>query len=488
MNRRTEPIPAEISTPSHESGWRDTAGRVALGLGLASSAVVGASLALRGEIDVEQNYAISTDEARPSNDLSDLFNLVVDGGAVIGGAAVAARGVRQIRMGLSPQYRALQEIAAARPRTGSRLQRYTAMGALSLGTATMTGSFIDIAEGVSDSQPHVASAATRIMDGVGGEGETFLVTNSPHPELSTNGTVPQERAKAIVEQASVTSIPAIPMRWEWHTGQPSDEPTEAKRTLIAVSLPEELTELPPASESCDDISVTAAKQLGVEVGDNISMDGLTLKVHSVLTDEAGVNMLPVIFNNKDFAQCVSKNPDQPFSAVMTKGEQQEIEKLLEDAGISTDNLSEKLFVVPETAFTANTKQTGENSVNGLVLQAMATGLILGGVALGNKSKAELQASRQANTMLRANGMSNREIRSINTSRAATEAFRSSVGALPAVVLVDTLSSTGLPGSEFGLDIKNALCVIGLTTAATVGSALRANRTERNNLELGGREL
>jgi len=490
VNRRIESFPTEIPTPSHEAGWRDTVGRVAVGVGLAGGALAGTGLAVTGNLpSLDNKIAITSDDARPSDDLANLFDLMIQGGTIAGAAFVGARGAHHIRAGLDPHYRALSEIAHAQPPT-SIPRRIGAVGLLGTGTAAMAGSFMGIADGVAHSQENIASAATSIMQDIGGDGEVYMITNSPHPELSSNGNVPRERAETIVQQAAADSIPAIPMRWEWHTGWPSDETEDAKRTIVAVSLPNEITDLPPASESCEDISVTAARQLGVEVGDSITMEGLTLQVRSVLTEEAGVNLLPVIFNNDDFARCVDKDPDlqQPFSAILTKGEKDQVEATLEKAGVSSNNLSQNLFVVPETEFTDNTLQTGKNSVNGLVLQAMATAMVLGGAALSNQSKAELTASREPNTVLRVGGFTDRQVRRIHTEKAASDTAKSTLLSGPIIVAIDAFSNFGLPGSAMGVTGGTLLAVLGLTAGAKIGGTLLANRSERGKLEIGGREL
>lgn len=425
----------------------------------------------------------SFDTAEPSNGLAQAFDVAVECGVITGTAVLAKRGIKHISLSFNEKERAVYDMAHAKNRKRAGIGR--TLGAASLivvGAGAMAGNFIDTAHEVSTSQSNVADYFAEITGGDTAESHSYVISNSPTPELANNGHISITKANGFLAQASSNNITAVPTSWEWHSGHRENE-EDKKIQFLAGSLPSYITGLPPASEDCEQISVDAASELGVAPGQSFEMDGLTLKVRDVLQGKSGLNLLPVLFNNEDFSRCLKNNPQEPFSVLLAKGQKQDIERVLEEQGLSSSSLTDRAYVVPVEEFVKNTKETGENSVNPLVLQAMAVAFVLTGAALGNRSGNRLVENRRVNTVMEANGMSKRLISKRYAEMAESEALLSSAVALPVVALVDMYTNSGIPGANLAPTTKTALCVLGFSWGINrLGTAV-AMRREAPNIDL-----
>lgn len=437
------------------------------------------------DIDLSEGIVIKPEAAQPSDTFNDLFDGIYVGGAALGVGVLAKRAGRQVRLSFSKKEQAVSELSyqVGGNGTGRKVRALAGVSLIGAGAGLMTGGFVDIAREVGNSQVDVSEALFGELPGTG-TGENFILSNTPTPELANAMNLPNEVVAGISEAASspeYDELVVAPMRVEWHTA--FAEGSENKVQVLAAGLPQEITELPEANEICSNVKVVAAEELGVAPGQKLTVDGLPVTVHETVAESAGVNLLPVIMNNEDFARCLQTNPDQPFNAVLAQGEYEEVQRLLADSGVDVENLNNRVFVVPESEFMANTLQTGKNNVNGFALNAMALGLLFAGAALGNNARTQLANNRRINTMLQANGFDWKTIKHVYNEHSEKMALKSSIVAVPAIIGFDAMTNSGTPGAAMGPNAVTLLCVLGTTwTAARVGTEL-AVRKEAKREEL-----
>ena len=448
--------------------------RLAIGVGMLGLAAGAAELATSGSDTLTDKVAYTTDHAQPSDALALVFDALETGGAVLGGVVIAKRGAHHVRTAFNPADTALYGLAKPDTSKHRFLRLVTSASVLTAGAGAMTGNYLDTADAASHSQAKVGQF---LVGAAGSQNGGLLFTNTSHPELADNATVNPEASQKLILAAAAQGETLIPARWEWHQATRPGKPN-GKLQILATSLPEGVTHLPIADAKCDNVSVAAAHELGVEVGQTFEMDNLTLRVSRKLPESAGLNLIPVLLNNEDFARCVDTNEQQPFSVLLGNMSKDKSQLLLAEAGVNANDISKRVFVVPSEEFLSNTLQTGKNSVNGLVLQAMALGLLFGGVALSGKTSSQLINNRENNRMLKVNGFSERMIARLYTEMAEADALQSSLLAVPGVFLVDAFTNTSQPGAALGPSINTYLCVVGLTWAVKrVGTSL-AVRQER----------
>lgn len=436
------------------------AGAAGLGAGVAAEAV-----------DAGMPNAIVT-EAMPSDDMSNYFDVAVNVGALAGGIFLAERGVKRVRIGMDESLYAAHQLALRQgTHPGKSRRRFAAVSLLASGAAVAVGNLVDIAEGVGTSQSDVAAA---VSDIAGTDPEhTFIVTNSPQPELLSSPNIPVGPATNAIEASEGTLIPAV---WEWRTATKKN--IDAKYTVLTMGLPQEITELPVSAEDCSEISVAAAQELGVKKGQTFQVDGVTMKVDQVLTGKSGLNVLPVLLNNQDYARCLKGNPDQAFSFLLGNGEQESIEGLLRAEGLeqNPEDLSQRAYVVPVSEFIAQSEQSGKNSVNPLVLEAAFVTSLLAGAALAGRASTRMANGRNSNSVLFASGTSKKSIANMYRELADSEAEVAGLIAAPLILLVDAFTNSGIPGAELGPSVKTVLFVTGLTWASNrIGTGLALRR-------------
>jgi hypothetical protein len=479
------PVPEQLPPAAEQMSLLDRSKQAALGLGLAALAFAGA-YGVANHIDGK--LAVTTDSAQPSDGLSDAFDAAVAGLVAVGVAATAKRAYRHIYVSVSAEQAALNEMAHASSRFKSSVGRAVLGGSLVVvGSGALMGSFVDTAHEVSHSQSNVANFFTDILGKPAAGQDNFVISNSPRPELANNTNVSVDKANKFMTSAAQNNVSVIPANWEWHAAQRNGSP-DAKIQVLAASLPARVANLPIADAKCDNISVAAAQELGVAKGETFTMDGLTLTVREVLDGKSGMNLLPVLFNSEDFGRCIRNNPDQPFTAMLAQGDKEQIKKILGEQGLSAENMSNRAFVVPTSEFIENSQKTGENSVNPLVLQALAVASLITGAAVGSRASRRLTENRRSNTVLRANGMSWHQVRTKEVETAESESMISSVWALPVVVLIDAATNGGIPGAALGPGIETMLCVVGANWLVNrSGTAIALRREARKeNLAKGQR--
>lgn len=447
-------------------------GQAILGVGMLGVVAAGVAEVVQNEDLLNKNIAISFDNAQPSDSLSTAFDILGLLGAGTGAVVIAKRGVHKARTSVNPADTALYSMAHGSQKK-SRARVFAAATLLTSGAGIMTGNYLDVAASVGSAQADVGEFMTQAV----GAEDGVMFTNTDRPELANTATVKPEIASAISKAAFKENRVIIPARYEWHPAVRPSNP-EAKLQVLAIGLPGEVTGLKPANSSCTNVEVAAAKEVGIPKGANFTVDGLEVKVAEVLENSAGTNLLPVVFSNEDFARCINTNPNQPFNALLSDMSFEEAKAFLKNNRIGNNTAANRIFAVPTDRFIAESLQTGKNSVNGLVLQAMALGLLFGGVALSSRVSNELVNNRENNRMLKVNGFSERMIAKLYTEKAEADAIQSSLLAVPGIILIDTFTNSGLPGAALGPSAKTYLAVVGFTWGVKrIGTSI-AVRKER----------
>ncbi len=474
------------SQSEYNNALRRKFGQVATGLIMLGGVAAGVGVVTHENTNLDSPIvSTASDSVSPSDGLANAFNLAVEGGAILGAGLLVKRGVGHIRRAFSSEDQAIHEMAHARNQSRGSVGRRVAQASLIVvGTGAMIGNFVDTAHEVSSSQAKVADyfanilGAERPSDNIG----NYVISNTPVPELANNTSISINRANGFLAHAKEHNITAVPGTWEWHSGQRKGE-EGTKIQLLTGSLPSETTQIPLADKECKEISVDVAKELGVKKGETFTMDGLTLTVNNVIEEKSGLNLLPVLFNNEDFARCVRNTPDQPYSLILAQGQKTEIQKLLAEQGLSPDTLTDRAFVVPVDKFVQNSKETGENSVNPLVLQAMTVASLLAAAALGNRARNRLKENTRINTVWGANGLDKHALSKKYSEIAESEALYSSLIAIPVVLLADVYTNTGIPGAALAPSVKTVLCIVGINYGINKAGTAIAIRREASNMDL-----
>lgn len=464
----------ETKLPDTKPSVKERFGHAAISIGYAGVLAAGIGMATEGVL--EQKFPIRVDNAQPSEALSDAFKALVTGSAVLGGAAILKRGVDHVRYQKSDRLKAIHKTAHA----SDRRRYFGSVAGLSVVSAGMTGMFIDIADGVESMGTDVVEGISAIATQAGGDSDEpiYVLSNTPRPELANNAVFNPAAATDIMANAPESGVTIVPLRYGWHSAQREGH-EDQKIQALAVGLPEEITGLPPASEDCEDVSVIAAKEMGVEVGKSFTMEGLTVTVREVLPSGqgAGANLVSTIMNNEDFARCLDTNEDQPMSVLLAQGEKEEVEQLLEESNVSAENLDKRVFVVPMEDFEENTRETGGNNVHPFILPTILLGWGFAAGSRINKAKDVLANSRGDYTMYRATNVSKSAIAKLEYEKSDAEAMQSATVAMPFVVLFDYAVNTGTPGAALGPSIVTGLAVFGSTAAMHRISKRRALRSE-----------
>lgn len=403
-------------------------------------------------------------DASPSDDFAKLYDLAMDGFAVLGGAALVKVGGRQVRIALDPKQQALEKMAYHGRRGGS-LKKAAAASALPVIAASMFGYSADIGDAVGGSQVDAVNALTHDFSP-----DTTILSNSGKPELATTPILANSVVAQLATQKATGTygVDIIPMRYSWDSAIREKDAKNASsdaapKILSAVmSFPTEVAGVKDADEKCQEIPVNAAVALG-HVGDKFSMAGSTFTIKGTLNN-SGPNVIPVAMTNDSYARCFASNPDQPYNLVALRGDKTEVNRFLSDSGVlKSATASQRVRQSTLGDFIHETDRTSKNNSNGIILIfAGAVGLAAAGM-LAYKTKADFANNRAVNSMLSAGGMSNKDITRISTIRTGREALLSSLYAMPVVAGIDYVTALGTPGAaNVAPNVATFLAVLGFS--------------------------
>ncbi len=438
------------SRPAHPMSMRERVVRGAAGSMLTLTAALGMYQATKhsAEILSDRLKFNIDDEATPSDDFAELYKGAMDGVAILGGVALANMGIRRIRIAISPSEGALNNLAV-QGKSGGKLKTVTASGLTVLATG-MFGFSGDIGNGVGGAQANALSALTE-----GFPPDTTILSNSGKPELATTPILSNQTIEKLAELHATGryDVNMIPIRYSWDSAirekdsknaTPGKEP---KILSVAMSFPAEVAGIPDADKTCNEVPVRAASALG-QAGDKFSMAGSNFIIKDTLNN-SGPNTVPIIMTNDSYARCFASNPEQPYNLLALNGNKsEEIDRFLKDSDIlsSTTNINSRVRKSTLADFIHETDRTSKNNSNGIILIFAGAVAMAAAGMLANKAKADFANNRSTNSMLSANGMSNKDIARISYIRSSREAALAALYATPFVVAMDYVTATGTPGA------------------------------------------
>ncbi len=430
---------------------------------------------------INHDLAIVTDRAQPSDLLAKSFTYLEATGETFGAIFLAKRGMHHLRLPFNEKDQAIYSLNNSNVNSDkkTKIKSLAAASILMGGAGLMIGNYSDIAKGVSHTQSNVAQLFNKTLAAKTTKGsENFVVSNSPTPDILNTNYVNVQIGNQILNAANNQGIPAVPIYKEWVSGSrvKGGQPIE----FLAIGMPQSTTGLKETTNNCQTVNVDVAKELGVPVGGTFDVQGLELTVRDILNGSSGFNLLPIIFNSKDYTNCLNSNEKLPYSMILMDSTKQKVQSILRKVQSTQNTSSQRLFAATSQEFSYNALQTGQNAVDGLVLEAMMLGLGFAGIAISYKARTNLANNRKVNLFLKANGFSEKMVSKIYTEKMESEIIESSLFAFPAVILFDAMTNLGEPGAALGPSLKTYLTILGLTWGVGRLSTSFALRREASN--------
>lgn len=494
LKRAEPPLPlvGALELSSNRIRFRD----LAVGVGLGAAALTGVAMEATGHLDVGSTIiSLAPNQAQPSTALSTVLDIGVDAGASLGAGLLVWRSGKLIRRSGSPRMQAIHTMAHAKapkagekPNTTFKVRRAAAgVGAIALVSGLSIGNFWEIGRSAGNSESSVGILLDKMLTKAGtGQGENFLISTSPYPELANNSSMPHGPTHRMQIAAAKQGITLLPERSEWHKVL---LPSGYHQEVVVFGIPPKYTGLPLSDASCSNVKTIVSKDLGVPTtGDTVNIDGLPTTVADVFSTNSGAGLLPIIMNNNDMVRCLDNNPQQAFSGILARGNKQELADLLQTQGLSSTNIANRAYIVPLEQFLQNTQRSNKEMVYPYVLDAIGLGLILGSCALSLLSRTKIKERQRTNAALVANGTSLRTIAAIEGEKAESSAIKTAFIASALLPIVEYFENSGISGSDMGVALKTALFVLGGTWfSLRTGSAV-ALRKEAKSINSGEEQI
>ncbi len=436
--------------------------RIIAGSLLAIGALGGTGLAIDGALNLNQAVSVQNNHAQPSNLLVEVFDGFEVVGTALGGAFLLKRGLHYIKTGTNSEVEAQDNIAHnyyfRTNKTNSVIRLLSSASILATSAGIMVGSFMDIDKGVSQTQSSIAQLFNDSLGSKTSDQHNYVISDNPKPDMLNALSVSSTQQINIERKLKDDHLKYVPIYREWETG--SRPNNDAEIEFMVLGMPSKITGI-PEGRNCSNVYVDTSTALGLKTGQVFQLDGLEVTVNKEIKGNTGFNLLPLVLNSQDFAKCLNENPDRTYNMILTQASPSQIRHLI-NALNPNNQLQNRIYAVTTQQFINNALLTGENAVNGPVLEIMTVGLLFAGIALSYKSRTTLANNRNQNLMLKANGFNEHLIAKIYNEITENEVFKSSFFALPGVFLVDTMTNMAEPGATLGPDLKTYLTLLGLT--------------------------
>lgn len=442
------------------NGRGKRSGRFILGVALSLGAVGGAGLAVDGALNLNHDISLSSNNAKPSNALGTAFDGLEFAGTALGGAFLLKRGIHNLNIATNKKSNAINNIAHSNNSRNSIFRVISSASILATSAGVLVGTFMDIDKGVSQTQSTIAQLFNNTLGPkVSSNVDNFVISDNPKPDMLNNLSVNPTDNKIIRSVLSKENLKYIPAYRGWETGNRPNSKAEIE--FMTLGLPQEVTKLPNSKADCSTIYSDTSAALGLKVGQKFELEGLDVTVKRIINGNTGFNLLPLIINNQDFANCLSEDKAEAYSMILTQAPPGKIRSLMKEINKNQDPAN-RLYAASSSKFIQDALLTGENAVNGPVLEIMLVGLLFAGIALSYKARTTMANSRKQNLMLKANGFDEHLLSKIYTEINESEIMKSSLFALPAIFIVDTMTNMAEPGAALGPDAKTYLTLLGLT--------------------------
>jgi len=410
---------------------------------------------------LKDELAFQPKTAQSSNLLVDVFNDLEVAGEILGGAFILKRGLNNLRFSLDGREQALNSLSPNQ--RSSKFGKNIAVSTLLTFSAVMVGNYLGIAHDASHTQTSIASVLTDFGSKKGDtDQKTSVLSSSSRPDILNGTTIPQNGLQTLnqIDQHNNLHVELIPIEKQWISARRND--SSATYELLALGVPEQTSDL---NQSCNRVPVEVSNTFGVPVGGTFEADGLTMQVTKELQNSTGFDLQTVIMNQTLFNHCLDQSKESlPYNLIIAEGRDSHLKDLIDLYQKQYPNPEDRIYLTTARDFIQNALQTGENAVDGLVLEAMAIGFIFSDIAFAYKIKNDLERSRKTNLFLKANGFLDKDIAKIYNYSLEKNLFQSGLVALPITFIVDSFTNIGEPGAKIGLSFEIYLATLGLSWA------------------------
>ncbi len=471
----------------NDKAWSFTKGVIAIG----SLAVTGYVVGMHPNL-LKKELVYQPSSAQSSNILVNSFKDLEELGEVLGGVFILKRGLNNIKFALNKKEDALNKLAPTN-HSGRSFNKWLSGSVLLTASSLMAGNYFGIAHDVSHTQTSVANFLSN-SNGLDKKNnntknnQTFFLSSSYQPDILNQTSVPTNGLSDLrkIDQQQHLNVNLIPISKQWVSAKKSGNSSIFE--LLAVAVPDQLSSL-KFHKSCKEIPVEVSNTFGVDINQTFTSDGLQMKVKQLLKNSTGFDLQTLLMNQTEFNHCLNESIEPlPFSFIIANGEKNKVQKLLKLYHIQYPNIDERVHMATAKEFLDNALQTGENAVDGLVLEAIALGFIFADVAFAYKLKNDLARSRQNNLFLRANGFLESDLAKIYNYAVERNVFQSGLFAVPLILVVDSLTNMGEPGAKIGLSLENYLAMLGLTWAVSRVASKIALKQENNKHNFSNGEV
>lgn len=295
---------------------------------------------------------------------------------------------------------------------------------------------IFISGGSSGVEDEISNGSNRpvaaMFDAFGGgeDDKRYLVTDHKFTTMMDDSAVPKDSVRnlaAFLEgrypDSSVVPVSKILTRVDDLSG-------------LAIGVPDEVFEASFGAISphdyCEGFPVVVDEVTNAEIGDTIKINGQDASVVNTVTGFTAINRDLVIVPESDMDKCVAKTIDATYFGALVSGKDltmEQVEQALLDLGIDKD----ELVAITQQQFTDNNRDFWQKNGTPILLQLMMYSGVLGGVAIANDRRNNMQKNVREIAAIRVAGIQSKDIRRIEDRRALNEVFKATLLGGPAIV-------------------------------------------------------
>lgn len=219
---------------------------------------------------------------------------------------------------------------------------------------------------------------------------------------------------------------------------------------------------------CTKMSVIADRAVGANIGDTITLNDQLAEVVGVTDGISSMNRVGVIGKEKEVASCLQRSQSAPYYGMVIGGDKTQIQELATQEGLH------------EEGVTLTSKELAQNNrrfwqANGTPILLQMTGYILGFglIANRNERRATFERDKKELGMMRALGVSIKDLRAVESLRALRESASAAILAGPLAVGLATVVNAAEHGLRVGISAREVAVGFTVTLAAKLFGTHRA---------------
>lgn len=254
-----------------------------------------------------------------------------------------------------------------------------------------------------------------------------IIILSPNAEASGGpgggpGPLPKRVVPLIYRHPDVVEVQDLPDDFGRFIGPGQPSPTMVNIMIIdtspnGVTLPEDFTDpmrLAIEAPYAVGIDVSAAKQLGVKVGDQAMLNGRTVRVALMMKGYAN-SQLPSVVMSRQTQRLMGRANDDQLGLLMVRiksaGTQKEIERVRDELNAMSDGLY-RAWTKPELTASTTKQMMQEGFIAILMLFMSVIGFVIGVVITWQTLRGAILANIKEFASLRALGVSIGQLRGV----------------------------------------------------------------------------